>query len=66
MKLLFTFLFACLSLSSVAQKKVIEQTINQWHKAAETANFETYFNLMTEDAVFVGSDASEVWNYKAF
>jgi ketosteroid isomerase-like protein len=66
MKLLFTFLFTCLCFTSEAQKKAIEQTINQWHKAAETADFKTYFNLMTEEAVFVGSDASEVWNYREF
>jgi ketosteroid isomerase-like protein len=66
MKLLFTFLLACLNFISVAQKKAIELRLDQWHKAAERADFKTYFNLMTGDAVFVGSDASEVWNYKEF
>ncbi|NEV93008.1 nuclear transport factor 2 family protein [Psychroflexus sp. YR1-1] len=56
----------CFMSMSFAQKQSINTTIDAWHKAAEEANFETYFRLMTEDAVFVGSDASEVWNYDEF
>jgi ketosteroid isomerase-like protein len=54
----------CLGLS--AQEKAINTTINQWHTAAKEANFDQYFGLMTTDAVFVGSDASEVWSYDEF
>nr|WP_321540557.1 nuclear transport factor 2 family protein [Flavobacterium piscinae] len=28
------------------------------------ANFDNYFDLMTEDAVFIGTDAAENWNRK--
>jgi ketosteroid isomerase-like protein len=48
------------------QSNEINNTIDAWHKAAENADFETYFGLMTDDAVFIGSDASEVWSYKEF
>ena len=44
----------------------IEQSIDQWHQAAADADFKTYFDLMTPDAVFVGTDASEVWSKKDF
>ena len=44
----------------------IEQSLNQWHQAAADADFKTYFDLMTPDAVFVGTDASEVWSKKDF
>ncbi|MFD0931869.1 nuclear transport factor 2 family protein [Psychroflexus salinarum] len=40
--------------------------MNSWHKAAEEADFDTYFGLMTSDAVFVGSDATEVWSFSEF
>ena len=44
----------------------INVTIDNWHKAAATANYETYFGLMTDDAIFIGTDATENWNKKAF
>jgi len=44
----------------------IDQTVATWHQAAAEANFETYFDLMTEDAIFIGTDATEKWDKKAF
>ena len=48
------------------EKKEINSVVNQWHKAAAEANFDNYFGLMTDDAVFIGTDASENWNIKDF
>jgi hypothetical protein len=47
-------------------KKDITTNIEAWHKAAADADFEAYFNLMTEDGVFIGTDASENWQLKDF
>ena len=47
-------------------KNSIDKTLDNWHQAATDANFETYFSLMDKDAVFVGTDASEVWSKKEF
>jgi len=47
-------------------KANISQTLNHWHQAATDADFKTYFSLMNDDAVFVGTDSSEVWTKKAF
>lgn len=44
----------------------IDQTVATWHQAAAEANFEAYFSLMTEDAIFIGTDATEKWDKKAF
>lgn len=44
----------------------INQTIDAWHLAAADANYEAYFNLLTDDAVFIGTDATEIWNKQAF
>jgi len=61
------FLVLCfVSVFCIAQKTEINLTIDKWHKAAENADYKTYFELMTEDAVFVGSDASEVWTAEEF
>lgn len=66
MKSLLLLLCFVLCLGLSAQEKAINTTINQWHTAAKEANFDQYFGLMTTDAVFVGSDASEVWSYDEF
>lgn len=44
----------------------IEKTISAWHQAAANANFETYTSLMTEGAIFIGTDPTEYWEGKAF
>lgn len=52
--------------NSEQEKKEIDSVINQWHKAAAEANFDNYFGLMTDDAIFIGTDATENWNRKNF
>jgi len=44
----------------------INKIIDSWHEAAAQANFDTYFNLMSENAIFIGTDAAENWTKKAF
>jgi hypothetical protein len=63
---LITILVFVVNLSFAQEQEEINQSLNQWHKAAANANAEKYFGLMTEDAVFVGSDADEVWSLKDF
>ncbi len=61
------FLFVTpLVFSQENDKKIINNVLDDWHNAAATANFEVYFNLMTSDAVFIGTDATENWQLKAF
>ena len=46
--------------------KSLESILDQWHDAAARADSATYFNLLTDDAIFVGTDSSEVWNKAEF
>jgi len=46
--------------------KDIGEVVDTWHLAAANADFDTYFNILAEDAVFVGTDAAEVWNKHEF
>lgn len=48
------------------EKERIDETLDAWHKAAAEANYNSYFNVMTEDAIFIGTDATENWNKTAF
>lgn len=61
-------LLSLIPLFSLAQSDTttINTVLDNWHKAAATANFESYFGAMTNDAIFIGTDATENWNKKAF
>ncbi|MFV8341342.1 nuclear transport factor 2 family protein [Flavobacterium sp. XS2P39] len=48
------------------EKDKINAMLDLWHKAAAEANYNAYFNLMVEDAIFIGTDATENWNKTAF
>lgn len=73
MKTLLVFLLT-LSISCANGQKInTSQTENEinavlegWHKAAADADFDAYFNKMTEDSYFLGTDATENWNYTDF
>jgi ketosteroid isomerase-like protein len=44
----------------------IEQVLKSFHKAAANSDSKAYFDLLTEDAVFLGTDATERWEKPAF
>ncbi|UOB16082.1 nuclear transport factor 2 family protein [Abyssalbus ytuae] len=61
------FLFSCaLNFAQVDPKTEIGELLNSWHNAATTANFEEYFSKMSENSVFIGTDATEHWTYNEF
>ncbi len=73
MKKLFLLLstLALFSVSGLAQKQTAEkQNINllldNWHKAAAEGNFNNYFNALSDESIFIGTDATENWDKKAF
>lgn len=55
-----------LEASSLDIKKEINTNLDTWHEAAANADFNAYFNLMTKDGVFIGTDATENWQNEAF
>lgn len=48
------------------QEEEINKTLDNWHQAAADANFKEYFNLMTSDGVFIGTEATENWQNAEF
>ena len=54
---------------NATEKKTIDAMLVSWHKAAADADFDAYFGMMTQDAVFIGTDATENWpndEFKSF
>jgi hypothetical protein len=65
--LLLPILFlAILPLYSQENKNEINAVLNKWHQAASVANFNDYFSALTDDSIFIGTDATENWNKTQF
>lgn len=52
--------------SASAAREAIARVLDDWHDAAARADEERYFGHLSEDAVFLGTDASERWDRAAF
>ncbi len=69
-KIFFLILLTTMSCQNktdlILQKSKINVVLDQWHLAAAQANFDKYFGLMTNEAVFIGTDATENWQNKDF
>ncbi|WP_435624335.1 nuclear transport factor 2 family protein [Flagellimonas sp.] len=67
LKLIFLLiLLPFLGLAQQEEKNAITTLLDAWHKAAANADFEAYFSKMTNDGVFIGTDATENWQNEAF
>ena len=71
--LLFTMLAAVCLPSAFAQTKpmspaatAVDQVLTELHDAASKADFDRYFNLYSDDAIFLGTDATERWSVDEF
>lgn len=67
--LLFLITFGIQAQDRDETEMAINTNLEKWHKAAADADFDAYFDLMTEDGVFIGTDAEENWqleDFKAF
>ncbi len=65
-KLVLLLLLSICGFGFSQEKDQINTALENWHKAAADANFDNYFNLMTSDAIFIGTDPTENWNLKDF
>jgi SnoaL-like domain len=65
MKTLF-FLLVSVSIFAQNHKEQITKTLDNWHLAAAQVRFDDYMNVMTNDAVYIGTDATENWNKTEF
>lgn len=58
------------NVSPAPETKVSKDTVNRlldnWHLAAAHADFEKYFAFMSDNGIFIGTDAMENWQNKEF
>jgi len=63
--LLLSFMFFSCSEADNNAHSEIENLIDKWHGLSAKADAK-YFDLMTDSAVFIGTDKTEVWPKKEF
>lgn len=51
---------------TITNKELINMQLDSWHRAAANADYDAFFEIMTDDGVFLGTDAMENWQNKAF
>lgn len=68
--LLFLSGFSIFSAQSVKtfekEKSAISTMLDGFNTAAAKADFNTYFSYFADESTFIGTDATEVWDKKAF
>ncbi|HBY85830.1 MAG TPA: protein with SnoaL 3 domain, NTF 2 superfamily [Colwellia sp.] len=69
--IIFALTSGLLSFATLAanDEQSIETVLNSFHQAAADAKAKPYFDLLSQDAVFLGTDATERWSkdeFKAF
>ena len=62
MRLVLGLLFYSFSILVFSQVKVPDQLVNQWHKSAANASFDSYFSVTSSDFVFLGTAPNERWD----
>ncbi|MEO7209301.1 MAG: nuclear transport factor 2 family protein [Chitinophagaceae bacterium] len=48
------------------EQKAIAAMLDSFNTAAANADYTTYFNFYTDDAIFTGTDATERWNKQEY
>jgi SnoaL-like domain len=78
MKTALTMMFACgfwlatvtvgrpVQTSQKASTNDVARVLSDWHAAAAAADEERYFSALTEDSIFLGTDATERWTKAQF
>jgi ketosteroid isomerase-like protein len=52
--------------SAANDKQDIDKVLNSFHQAAANAEAKPYFDLLSQDAIFLGTDATERWTKDEF
>lgn len=74
--IVFTFLLCAFSFTEMTaqskdlkfgkERKEISAMLDAFNGAAAKADFSGYFNYFADESTFIGTDATEVWDKKAF
>lgn len=49
-----------------AEQAAVDRVLSDFHRLASEGDFDPYFELLADDAVFLGTDATERWSVEEF
>ena len=64
--ILFLLSLSCVSFSFTQKEAELNTIIDSWHQNAANSEFDAYFDITTDDFVFLGTAPEERWEKKAF
>lgn len=64
--LLLTTASVCAQKVSEKSKATVNTFLDQWHLAAAKGDSTTFFGSMTEESIYIGTDATERWTKQEF
>ncbi|MCZ4694277.1 hypothetical protein DWB61_04735 [Ancylomarina euxinus] len=64
--ILLTFSLVACRNKTITEPKEIHTLLDNWHLAATNANLDAYFSAMDDNAIYIGTDASERWTKTEF
>jgi ketosteroid isomerase-like protein len=66
MKIKILFLFIIIKTSVSFGQSEMDMLVDAWHLAASNASFDSYFEVVTDDFVFLGTAPGERWTKDQF
>ena len=66
MKIKILFLFLIIKTSVSFGQSELDKLLDTWHLAASNASFDSYFEVVTDDFVFLGPAPGERWTKNQF
>ena len=66
MKIKILFLFLIIKTSVSFGQSELDKLLDTWHLAASNASFDSYFEVVTDDFVFLGTAPGERWTKNQF
>ena len=59
--MMVAMIVASTSVVSASPREDIGKVLDAWHQSSATADADTYYGAMTDDCIFLGTDATERW-----
>lgn len=69
MKTIIAMLGLCLAMAAQGQtpvREAVAAVLDQFHQEASEGDWNAYFDLLSDDAVFLGTDVNERWTKEVF
>ena len=64
--LILMLLLTTAAFAQTAEKAAVAAVLDKWHRDAAKGDGKAYFGAMTDESIYIGTDATENWSLDAF